>query len=143
MSYVVRSSSRDEVVVYRARFPFVYHLVSWLWLLLLGVFVIGIIVFFQREIVAWTTEMAVTSKRLVLKRGLFDIRTEELPLDSVEEVNVRRSFWGQLFSFGRISVSGTGAGGIEFPDSQAPLRFRAAIQDARGHVPRVLSPRAV
>lgn len=143
MSYVARSSTRDEVLVYRARFPVVYHLVSWLWLLLLGVFVIGIIVFFDREIRAWTTEMAVTNQRLVLKQGLFTIRTEELPLDSVEEVNVKRSLWGQIFSFGRISVAGTGAGGIEFPDAQAPLRFRAAIVEARGRVPRMVSPRAV
>ncbi|MEM9696864.1 MAG: PH domain-containing protein [Myxococcota bacterium] len=139
MSYVSRSSSRDEKVVHRARYPFVYHLVSWLWLLLLGVFVVGIIAFFQREIEAWTTEMTVTTKRLVLKRGLFNVHTEELPLDTVEEINVQRSFWGQIFNYGRISVAGTGAGGIEFPPSQGPLRFRSAILEARAdHVSRQL-----
>lgn len=136
MSYVKRSSGRDEVVLYRARFPAVYHLTSWLLLLTLGVVVIGIFAFVQREVRAWTAEMAVTNRRVVLKQGLFNVSTEELPLDTIEEINLSRTFWGQVFGYGRVAVAGTGAGAIAFPDAQAPLRFRGAIEEARAQAVR-------
>ncbi|MEN0062864.1 MAG: PH domain-containing protein [Myxococcota bacterium] len=137
MSYVTRSLSRDEVVIHRARFPLVYHLVSWIWLLTLGILLVGILVFIDREVRAWTSEMVVTSRRIVFKQGLFSVRTEELPLDTVEEVNLHRTFWGQIFGYGQISIAGTGSGTIDFPNAQAPLRFRAAIEEARTHAMRV------
>lgn len=124
------------MVLHRARFPVVYHLGSWLLLLTLGILIIGVIGFFQREIRAWTTEMVVTNRRILLKQGLFNITTEELPLDTVEEINLARTFWGQVFGYGQVSVAGTGAGAITFPDAQAPLRFRAAIEEARAEAVR-------
>lgn len=130
MSYVRRSSGPDEVVIHRARFPFVYHLVSWLYLLVFGILVVGIVVFLQREVRAWSTEMAVTSRRVVLKEGLFTIDTEELPLATVEEINLHQSLWGRIFGYGTIAVSGTGAGGIQFPAAQSPLKLRNAIEQA-------------
>ena len=134
--YLKRTLGEDEELVYRARFHWTYHLLSWLWLLVLGVLVVGIVVWLQRSIRAWTTEMGVTSRRVVLKRGLFAISTEELSLSTVEEVNVRQSTWGGILGYGTITVSGTGEGCIEFPIVGDPVGFRAALQDARAASPR-------
>jgi len=131
MSYVRRSLGEDEEIVYEAGFPWPYHLVSVLYLLLLGIIVVGIIVFLQRQIRAWTTEMVVTSQRIVLKEGWLSISTEELRLDAVEEVNVTQSFWGRLFNFGQLTLGGTGEGSIAFPPANRPVDFRSAIESAR------------
>ena len=132
MSHYIEKNLVDrETLVYRARFPWWYHVVSWLWLLLLGVVAIGLVVFLVREIRARTTEMGVTSQRLILKQGWIAISTEELSLRTIEEINLTQSLWGRLVGFGRLRVSGTGEGAIAFPPSQDPHAFRAAIAEAR------------
>ncbi|MEM7676823.1 MAG: PH domain-containing protein [Myxococcota bacterium] len=109
---------------------------SWIWVIVLGVLVIGIVIFIYRQVVAATTEIAVTSQRIVLKTGWLRISTEELALRSIEEVNVSQSFIGRLFNHGSIRVSGTGEGVVAFPDVQAPLELRTAISDARAALRR-------
>ncbi len=131
MSYVRRSLGSDERVVYEAGFPWTYHFVSTVYLLVLGIIVVGLVVFVQRCVRAWVTEMAVTSQRVVLKQGFLTIRTEELPLDTIEEINLSQDFWGRLLGHGRLCISGTGDGAIEFPPANRALQFRAAIEDAR------------
>lgn len=75
----------------------------------------------------WITEMAVTSRRIIYKRGLIRRKTAEMNLDKVESVNVSQSILGRIFDYGTIDVRGTG-GGIEGVRSVAePLRFRSAI----------------
>ena len=133
-SYIDKSLGDRETLLYRARFPWWYHLVSWLWFLILGIVVVGLVVFIVREIRAWTTEMGVTSQRLILKQGWIGISTEELALWTIEEVNLVQSFWGRICGFGILRVAGTGEGAITFPPAQNPLAFRAAVEKARSSV---------
>jgi uncharacterized membrane protein YdbT with pleckstrin-like domain len=75
-------------------------------------------------------EIALTDRRLILKRGLFTRHTDELELSSVEAVNLDQSFWGRLFGFGRLSVHGTGDDAWLSPMIAAPLNFRRQIETA-------------
>jgi hypothetical protein len=70
----------------------------------------------------WTTDFAVTNRRVVLKRGWLNRRTQELAVESVEGVSLDQSL---------IARSGTGEATIVFPPMAHPVSFRRAIESAR------------
>ena len=69
---------------------------------------IGLIVAIPMMIRKATTEIAVTSHRLVKKTGLFSLHTEELSLNNIEGVRVDQGFWGSILGFGHLRIEGTG-----------------------------------
>ena len=130
MSYLAKSLGKDEEVVLKASFPLVLHILTWLALLLLGIVLIGLIIFIRAQIWFATTELAVTDRRVLIKRGWLQTFTHELSLDSIELVEIRQTFWEKLFGFGRLEISGTGKGEIFTPPISRPVEFRKAISDA-------------
>lgn len=129
--YVDKSLAAGERILMRGRWPFALWLGAWAALLVLGVAVIGVFIFLWAAIKMSTTEFAVTDQRIILKRGFFRRVTEELAVESVEGVNLKQSFFGLLFGYGAIVVTGTGETHIHFPPMAEPVRFRRAIEDAR------------
>jgi Bacterial PH domain len=64
-------------------------------LLLPGVGCIGgLLSFIHAWFKRWTTELAVTNRRIIYKRGLVRRHTIEMNMDKVECVDVDQSFWG-------------------------------------------------
>jgi hypothetical protein len=55
-----------------------------------------------------TTEMAVTSKRVIVKVGLLRKKAIELFLPKVESVRVEQALLGRMLGYGDIVVRGTG-----------------------------------
>lgn len=106
-------------------------LVAWLALLLLGIILVGIFIFAVSASKMLTTEFAVTDRRVILKRGLLRLDTAELAVGSIESVFVHQGFFGLIFGFGRISITGTGDSQILFPPMADPVGFRSAIEEAR------------
>lgn len=131
MSYVNEVLGDGEDLLYCAGFPWYQHALAWGSLLLLGIVVIGVIIFLSIMIRIWTTEIAVTSHRIILKRGWISRKTEELSLDSIEEVNLVQGFFGRIFNFGRLMVGGSGEGLIKIPNISSPADFRKAVADAQ------------
>ena len=78
---------------------------------------------FQRSI----TELAVTNRRVIYKRGFLRRHTVEMNMDKVETVDVDQSVAGRLLGFGSIRVQGTGQGIENLNRVAAPLRLRNAI----------------
>jgi uncharacterized membrane protein YdbT with pleckstrin-like domain len=74
------------------------------------------------------TEMAVTSKRVVVKVGLLRRRTVELSLSRVESVIVEQGLLGRMLGYGSIVVRGTGGTAEPFRTIRSPLEFRRAVQ---------------
>jgi uncharacterized membrane protein YdbT with pleckstrin-like domain len=130
MSYIERSLGSGEKLVARAHFHWWYSLKAWLALLVLGIFIIGIIIFFDMMIRKWTTEIGVTSHRFVMKTGFFQLRTKEISLSNVEGVSVAQSFWGRLLNYGHLNIEGTGVGAVKIPDIADPVGFRRALESA-------------
>jgi uncharacterized membrane protein YdbT with pleckstrin-like domain len=95
------------------------------------VLVMGLLRYAQMMIVKVTTEIAVTNKRLVYKRGLIARYVGEMSVDRIEGVNVLQGFWGRILNYGRIMVRGMGVGEIILPPIEDPLKFRRAIEKAR------------
>lgn len=137
MGYVEKSLASDEVVQQKARFHWTYHLLAWGSLITLGIVLIGLYIFIRLMIWMKTTEIAVTDRRVVIKRGWLSRATEELSLASVEEVNIRQSILGRLLGYGKLSISGTGTAELKTPNIAAPIQFRRAISEARSRfIPR-------
>ena len=56
----------------------------------------------------WTTEIDVTNRRVVYKRGFIKRHTVEMNMDKVESVDVDQSIMGRLLNYGDITIHGTG-----------------------------------
>lgn len=131
--YVDKSLAADEHILVRGRWPLAYWVGAWVQLLVLGILVIGVVLFLLAVIRMKTTEFAVTDKRVILKRGWLTRTTHELAVESIEGVNLEQSIWGRLFQYGRVVVTGTGEARIVLPPMAEPIAFRRAIEEARTH----------
>ena len=58
----------------------------------------------------WTTEIDVTDRRIVYKRGLIWRLAVEMNMDKVESVDVDQSVLDRLFDYGDITIRGIGTG---------------------------------
>jgi uncharacterized membrane protein YdbT with pleckstrin-like domain len=72
----------------------------------------------------WTTEIAVTDRRIIYKRGFIRRHTVEMHLDKVESVDVEQSILGRIMNYGDISIHGTGAGIEDLKNIGSPIAFR-------------------
>ena len=66
------------------------------------------------------TEMAVTSRRVVIKMGLASRKTIEMLLNKVESIEVSETAFGRMLGYGTIVVIGTG--GTPEPFTKSPTR---------------------
>ena len=132
MGYIADSLANNEKVIGRATFHWSYRLMAWLALIFLGIFIIGIWIFFAMMIRKWTTEIGVTTHRFVEKTGLFSLTTNEIALQNIEGVRVTQHLWGRLLGYGHVRIEGTGVDAVTIPDIADPVAFRAALETAKG-----------
>ncbi len=80
--------------------------------------------------IRWTTEIAVTDKRIIFKRGFITRQTAEMSVDKATTVDVSQSIWGRIFDYGSVHIHAAGgAGAIERLDGvAAPIALRNAIE---------------
>ncbi|HEV2561467.1 MAG TPA: PH domain-containing protein [Rhizomicrobium sp.] len=131
MGYIEKSLGAGEVVVAKAHFHWWYSFKAWMALLFLGIFLVGIWIFFRMMIRKWTTEIVVTSHRFVEKTGLFTLSTNEIALPNIEGVRVEQGIWGRILGYGHIRIEGTGVDAIQIPDIADPVGFRRAIETGK------------
>jgi membrane protein YdbS with pleckstrin-like domain len=74
-----------------------------------------------------TTELAVTNRRVIHKRGLIRRHTIEMSRAQVESVDVDQGVLGRMLGYGDVTVHGTGTTFEPFRFIADPLRFRSAI----------------
>ncbi len=77
------------------------------------------------------TELVVTSKRVVAKRGLIGRQTTEMLHKKVESIAVHQSVLGRLLGYGTLVIHGTGGGAEAIPNIARPLEFRNAAMAAQ------------
>lgn len=80
-----------------------------------------------------TTELAVTTKRVIAKRGLIRRETVELFLGRTETILVDQSVLGRLLGYGSISVGGVGGRTAPIRNVINPLGFRRAVVNEVEH----------
>ena len=73
------------------------------------------------------TEIAVTDRRVIYKRGVFRRYTVEMNVSKIETVDVVQSFWGRILGYGTVLIRGTGSGFEPLRTVAKPLALRNAI----------------
>ena len=91
------------------------------------VFIIGTILLARAWFHRVTTEIAVTDRRIIYKRGFVRRYTVEMHMDKVESVDVDQSILGRLLDYGDVIIHGTGMGIEPLPNIDHPLKLRNHI----------------
>ena len=110
--------------------------VSWFVAIAFGA--IAVVAFLHAWFIRWITEIAVTDRRIIYKRGFITRHTVEMNMDKVAAVDVDQSILGRILDYGSVHVVGTGGSpnnseggdvrGIEHLHRvAAPLALRSAI----------------
>ncbi len=97
--------------------------------------VLFVLSFAHAWFIRWITEIAVTDRRIIYKRGFINRHTEEMNMDKVASVDVDQSILGRILDYGTVHVMGTGGG-------QAVDRANGDRSVARGieHLHRIAAP---
>ena len=131
MGYVQNTLGNGETIEFEIKFHWLYKVTAWLALIILGVFVIGVIIFFSMMIRKWTTERVLTNLRFIKKTGWIRRNTEEIPIDRMEEVNLNQTIFGRIFGYGNVTISGMGIGKINLKMIDDPLDFQRKLNDLK------------
>ncbi|WP_422014175.1 PH domain-containing protein [Roseateles sp.] len=135
------SSYVDEVLVPGER---VVHLGRtslwsvWHWLalglILLPAFGLGLVFWAMAYVRIKSTELAVTTKRVIVKHGFIRRSTIEINISKVESIQVNQSLLGRMLDFGTLVIAGTGASHAPIAGIAEPLAFRRAFVEAQDAV---------
>jgi uncharacterized membrane protein YdbT with pleckstrin-like domain len=161
MSYIDESLAENERLIYRARFHWLQKIGAWIalgisvafaavclvaiegspaWIGASAILAFGLAIFVTTMLPMWTTEIGVTSQRLIYKRGWLRRRTDELQLTSIEEVNLDQGALGRMLDYGRLVIHGTGVNDVALPTLADPVGLRRALQEAMGAAKVVATP---
>ena len=75
----------------------------------------------------WITEIAVTDRRVIYKKGLVRLQTNEMNMDKVESVQIDQSILGRMLDYGNVRILGTGEGLETLRTIADPLQLRNSI----------------
>jgi uncharacterized membrane protein YdbT with pleckstrin-like domain len=73
------------------------------------------------------TEIVITDKRVLYKRGIVSRRTLEMNISKIESVDVEQGLGGRLLNYGTVLIRGTGETLEPLCPVVAPLALRNAI----------------
>lgn len=96
--------------------------------------VIGLAAILSAVIRRQTTELVLTDRRIITKRGLISRDTVEMNLNKVESLHVNQSLIGRIFDYGDVTVVGTGASLEPLLGISSPIELRKRIGTAAGDV---------
>ncbi|HUB12681.1 MAG TPA: PH domain-containing protein [Acetobacteraceae bacterium] len=97
------------------------------WLAAAGLVVLGLLVFLGESIRRHATEIVVTDKRVIYKRGILSRYTVEMHMSKIETVDVMQGILGRLLGYGTVEIRGTGSGIEPLRHIGHPLQIRNAI----------------
>lgn len=146
MGYVVSHLSPDEDVVYEARVHWFIFVRGIIWAAI-GIFIwslpsygnpsvqmfyaiagtvillTGFYKLFNGLVYTASTELAVTTKRVIVKAGLSGKNAIDLDHGDIKDIQVTQEFSGRMFNYGTVAIVGTG-GKIPIKRISRPLEFR-------------------
>ncbi|MGL4291686.1 MAG: PH domain-containing protein [Phreatobacter sp.] len=142
MSYITNSLGPGEEIVHEATI----HWIAYFWpavtvLAGLGatillppygavVLALGALWLLGAWILTRSTELAVTSRKVVAKWGLIARSTIEQRLEKVDSISVDQTFWGRILNFGHVTIHGTGINATPIKRIADPLTFRRKVEQA-------------
>lgn len=131
-SYVEDALVKDERVVHTGHISLwaLWHLVL-AGIVLLPAFGVGLIFLVIAYVRYKSVELAVTTKRIIVKHGFIRRQTIEINLNKAESIQVDQGVLGRLFNFGTLVISGTGTSHAPLTGIAGPMAFRKAFIEAQ------------
>jgi uncharacterized membrane protein YdbT with pleckstrin-like domain len=97
------------------------------WLAAAVVAVLGLLAFLAAWIRRHATEIVVTDRRVIFKRGILSRYTVEMNVSKIETVDVDQGLGARLLGYGTVLIRGTGSGIEPLRRVGDPLAIRNAI----------------
>jgi len=135
-SYIEQSLTKNEKILG----TFFHHWSAWLgfWVLvLLGPLTIfltwiwALFIFLELKGV----ERAVTTKRVIQKRGIVSRKTDEMRLSSIETVEIQQGILDRIFGTGSIKITGRGISDVVLKNLEDPMKVKKTIEEAEDYEP--------
>ena len=101
---------------------------------------LGAVVFLWGWLRRYGFECAVTNKRVIYRKGIVSVSTDELFLDKIESVLVKQGLFERWLGYGSVTLRGTGGSWEPFQNVTDPLLLRRRIQE---QIERRTSPATV
>ena len=95
-----------------------------------GLAIVAVVLLIRQWFQWWVTEIAVTDRRVIYKKGLIRRQTNEMNMDKVESVQVEQSILGRIFDYGTVTILGTGEGFETLRTIASPIELRNSITGA-------------
>ena len=127
MSYIDRNLLSDERILFRTR----KHLIIFFWPVVWLIFsyyassymganqllhavqwtpwAVAALLWSVVGLSYYTSEFAVTNKRIMMREGFFTRHANEMRLTAISQVNVDQNLIGQMINFGTVSINAFGA----------------------------------
>ena len=141
MTYITKTLAKDETMLAEGKISkwSLFHI--YCAAVIFGVTVICLPISAMLLLYAWlkirSTEMGITSKRVIRKSGVIMRDTSEIRLSKVESVSVKQGFLGRIFGYGDVYIVGTGGNCAVMKGVKDPLAFRGQVQDAFERAQRI------
>ena len=88
---------------------------------------VAVVLLIQQWFQWWVTEIAVTNRRVIYKKGFVRRQTNEMNVDKVESVQVGQSILGRMLDYGTVTILGTGEGFETLRTIARPIKLRNSI----------------
>jgi membrane protein YdbS with pleckstrin-like domain len=113
---------------------------AYLWLVL---FLVGLIWILLRYFRWITTVYAVTTRRVIIQRGILGKDFDEIPVTQVRGVDVHQTFGQRVLGYGTVRVSSEGGkslGNEDWRGIPKPFRFQKLIENATANLQTAPGP---
>lgn len=102
---------------------------------ILGIFTAtGFFIFLVNLINVIAIELALTTRRVIYKRGLIMVEVEQIELDEIEGERVHHGVLGSLLNYGAITLDCRFINDIRLPAIRNPYKFIRALHKERSHL---------
>lgn len=130
MGYIEDNLTSQEVVLYRgrlsrARFIFWVTINVALLFVLIGFITLPIVI-----VRYFTTEIAVTTRRVILKRGWLSRKVDEINTRSIENSRFSQGLFGRMFGYGMVRVEGMRNEYLSITGAQNPGALNKAVNES-------------
>ncbi len=120
----------------------IYLGLPYLWGVLPWVFM-GIALFLAYFFKYISTELVVTTIRIIYKTGLIRIEIEEVELDDVEAEHVHHGWFGSILGYGSLNLDCRFVGDLALPAFRNPYKLLRAVHYVRRKILKIDHPPVV
>lgn len=126
MSYVEQNLGKNEKIVRKMDKNALGLVGTWIPGILLCFLIVPLVKAIAKTIMFSKVELAITNKRVIGKVGVIKTDSLDAPLNKIQNVSVKYTFWGKIFNSGIVNIN-TAAGELAFYYVKNADAFKSAI----------------